>query len=492
MVCSLAAQDAELPAQYVDPPLHSKVADWRQTDSQSSSARSGFFTAARGVSRMTPVDFQEEIAPGSQFGGPLPDVDDGSGSAGMMPPDSVLPCCPVDGGSTIIPERRWYMERHFGLGSVAQADGMARYEPSYCCINNDDYAPVSPASPFEPLGGDSPFSCHCLHSLFHRGQPAEPDPFDDPACPDCAPTPNVHRNPWFPGTGWYPNGSCTYRGNVFERYSQCLSWIWKHNTSQYMWENFHLFAGPQGFKSPTDLFQDGNFGTHEGLNWGMPVWDDIGLGYQKGFQTLQSNWNGGTGTGVFNHYRSQIFVTAGLFHRPIRGTGVQGGVAVDFLNDNYYAKTNLTQLRVELSYLGSRHNEIGFFGTQHLDSSSGISPFTLQPTTFQATNQYNVFVRRNFASGANGRLWAGVTGSGDGVVGGDATIYLSDRWAMQSAFNYLIPKQDSAIPATLREDLALTINLMWWPGYRTPASRYNPYRQLFSVADNTTFLITPK
>ena len=63
---------------------------------------------------------------------------------------------------------------------------------------------------------------------------------------------------------------------------------------------------------------------------------------------------------------------------------------------------------------------------------------------------------------------------------------------MQSAFNYLIPKHDAAIPPTLREDLAVTINLMWWPGYRTPASRYNPYRQLFNVADNTTFLITPK
>ncbi|HEX4143549.1 MAG TPA: DUF6666 family protein [Pirellulales bacterium] len=419
-------------------------------------------------------------------------VSDEMMSGEMLPPDGMTPFCDVDGGSAISPERRWYMERHFGLGSVAQADGMARFEPSYCCINNDDYAPVSPPSPLQPLGGDSPFSCSCLHSWFHKGQPDGPDPFDDPQCPDCAPTPNVARHPWFPGTGWYPNGSSTYRGNLFEGRSTCLSWIWKHNSAQYMWENFHLFAGPQGFKSSTDLFQDGNFGTHEGLNWGMPVWDDIGLGYQKGFQATQNNWNGGTGTGVANHYRSQIFVTAGLFHRPIRGTGVQGGLAIDFLNDNYYAKTNLTQLRFELSYLGSRHNEIGFFATQHLDSSTGISPYTLQPTTFQATNQYNAFVRRNFASGANARLWGGVTGSGDGIVGGDATLYLSERWALQSAFNYLIPKHDATIPPTLREDLALTINLMWWPGYRTPASRYNPYRQLFNVADNTTFLVTPK
>ncbi len=404
----------------------------------------------------------------------------------MMQPDGMTLPDGVD-ESGISPERRWYMERHFGLGSVAQADAMSRFEPSYSCINNDDYAPVSPPSPFQPLGGDAPFSCN----LFH-GKPAQADPFDDPACPGCAPTPNAGGNPWFPGTGWYTDGSSTYRGNVFEGRSKCLSWIWKHNSAQYMWENFHLFAGPQGFKSSTDLFQDGNFGTHEGLNWGMPVWDDIGLGYQKGFQLTQNNWNGGTGTGVANHYRSQVFVTAGLFHRPINGNGIQGGVAVDFLNDNYYAKTNLTQLRFELSYLGPRHNEIGFFSTQHLDSSSGISPYTLHPTTFQATNQYNAFVRRNFASGANGRLWGGVTGSGDGIVGGDATLYLSERWALQSAFNYLIPKHDATIPPTLREDLALTINLMWWPGYRTPASRYNPYRQLFNVADNTTFLITPK
>ena len=488
MVCAVIAANFDSPADYAAPPPHSKVNAVGQDGP----------AAEQSSWPIRPVSFQEEIGSGSPFddGTPVDDAAPYDGPmmppGGAMPPQYPIPPEAMDGGSEISPERRWYMEHHFGLGSVAQADVMTRFARSCSCIDNDYYAPVSPPSPFEPLGGDSPFSCHCLHSWFHKGQTCEETPCEDPDCPDSAPAPNRFNHPWFPGTGWYPNGSCTYRGNIFEPYSKCLSWIWKHNTAQYMWENFHLFVGPQGFKSPTDVFQDGNFGMHEGLNWGMPVWDDIGLGYQKGFQALQSNWNGGTGSGVANHYRSQIFVTAGLFHRPIAGKGFQGGVAIDYLNDNYYAKTNLTQLRYELSYLGPWHNEIGFFATQHLDQSTGISPFTFQPTTFQATNQYNVFVRRNFASGANARLWGGLTADRDGIVGGDATIYLSDRWAVQSAFNYLIPKQNSAIPATLREDLALTINLIWWPGYRTPASRYNPYRQLFNVADNTTFLISPK
>jgi hypothetical protein len=518
IVCPLAAQDFGFSARDGDLPLHSKVSSqdavpvepapirgqpWRRPRSNRAERSVGFREDIDAGPELVGPEFvsPESIGPGSvepQFGDPqysnASPFEENYSPDGMIQSDGmpyldgcVQPGCVAP--NYVSQERRWYMERHFGPGSVSQADCMTRFEPSYSCIDNNCYAPVEPPSPFMPLGGDSPIQFPWFHKPQAAQQPVEP--FEDQGCPDCAPAPENPGSSWFPGTGWYQGSSPCYKGNCFKNYP-CMEWLWKHNTAQYMWENIHLFAGPQGFKSPTDLFQDGNFGFHEGLNWGMPVWDDIGLGYQKGFEITQNNWNGTSGSGLLNHYRSQVFVTAGLFHRPIRGVGIQGGMAIDFLDENYYAKTHLTQIRGEISYLGPRHNEIGFFTAQHINTSNGISPLTLQPTTFQATDQYNVFVRRNFASGANGRIWGGVTGHGDGLVGGDATIYLSDRWAMTSAFNYLIPKQNSVVPATFREDLALTINLMWWPGYRTPASRYNPYRQLFSVADNTTFLITSR
>lgn len=380
-ICPLAAQEIDPPNTVL--PLHAKVSSQGNAADQLTGP-AGVRRNARRSAAIRPAAFQETIPPGPATG-PVLIYDGDFPPAGAMPsevmpsevvgPGAVGPCGPVvcppcaPLNCEMTQERRWYMERHFGPGSVAQADGMARFEPSYSCIDNNFYAPVAPPSPFMPLGGDSPFP-DSWTSWFHKSQPAA-DPFDDPACPDpdAAPAPAKAGSTWFPGTGWYPNGSPCYLGNCFEKHGgncgRFWSWIWKHNTAQYMWENFHLFAGPQGFKSPTDLFQDGNFGLHEGLNWGMPVWDDIGLGYQKGFQFTQNNWNGGTGSSVFNHYRSQFWVTAGLFHRPIAGVGVQGGLAIDYLNDTYYTKINLTQLRGEISYLGPGHNEIGVWATQH-------------------------------------------------------------------------------------------------------------------------------
>ncbi len=304
MVCPLAAQDFDSDFAAGDPPLHSKVSSGTSGAIQPS-GRSG------GTRGMRLVQFEEEIAPGTPYqamspddGGYLPGP--GGASAGPQFVDPNV-CCRAIASPVCDPAMHgrqpgqpcWYMERHFGPGSVAQADGMSRFEASYSCIDNNFYAPVAPPSPCMPLGGDSPFP-DSWTSWMHKTPPA--DPQNDPNCPDVAPAPQQSANPWFPGTGWYPNGSPCYLGNCFEKHDGCwakfCSWIWKHNTAQYMWENFHLFAGPQGFKSPTDLFQDGNFGFHEGLNWGMPVWDDIGLGYQKGFQLTQNNLNGRNGTAV--------------------------------------------------------------------------------------------------------------------------------------------------------------------------------------------------
>ena len=156
------------------------------------------------------------------------------------------------------------MERHFGLGSVAQADGMARFEPSYSCINNDDYAPVSPPSPFEPLGGDSPFSCILLPSRQARST----DPFDDPDLSRLCTDARHPEQSVVPGNRLVSQRFVTYRGNMFEGHSKCMEWIWKHNTAQYMWENFHLFAGPQGFKSSTDRLSGRQLRSPRGVELG--------------------------------------------------------------------------------------------------------------------------------------------------------------------------------------------------------------------------------
>ena len=39
-----------------------------------------------------------------------------------------------------------------------------------------------------------------------------------------------------------------------------------------------ISAGTQGFKGPIDQGLNGDFGFHEGINWGSPFWDAMGIG----------------------------------------------------------------------------------------------------------------------------------------------------------------------------------------------------------------------
>jgi hypothetical protein len=128
--------------------------------------------------------------------------------------------------------------------------------------------------------------------------------------------------------------------------------------------HLQLFAGVHGFKGPTDLGRNGNFGFHEGLNFGAPLWDLWGYGYQAGFQAVHSNFAGNQAvqTDLLPRFdaadRNQIFFTAGLFKRPL-GTGLQTGVAFDLFYDSYYDRSTLYQIRSETALVLGDLREIG-------------------------------------------------------------------------------------------------------------------------------------
>ena len=54
-----------------------------------------------------------------------------------------------------------------------------------------------------------------------------------------------------------------------------------------------IFGGVQGFRTPADVSHSGNFGFHEGLNYGGPLGDPWEyLGFQVGADDAQSNFTG--------------------------------------------------------------------------------------------------------------------------------------------------------------------------------------------------------
>jgi hypothetical protein len=285
--------------------------------------------------------------------------------------------------------------------------------------------------------------------------------------------------------GYYDGADC-YNGTCYLRrwwnHVSCLA-----RNGAYT-ENIQLFTGKQGFKGPVDQGVNGDFGYHGGANWGMPLLDAHGIGYQIGANYIGSDFAGRTGP--LGHRRAQFFVTSGVFRRAVCGNGWQGGAVVDYLRDDFYIQMDLTQVRAELSYLYC-HHEVGFWGAFSGNTSThwGDIPNTpWQSYSFEANNQYNVFYRYEFCNGTVCRTWCGLSAHGDAIFGGDATVRFSERVGLMANYNYLLPRNDDTVPNNVKESWNLTISFVWYPGYKRCDSWTNPYRPLFYTADNGWFL----
>lgn len=253
-----------------------------------------------------------------------------------------------------------------------------------------------------------------------------------------------------------------------------------------IWENLQLFAGVQGFKSPVDQGVNGNFGFHEGLNWGGPVFEYGGLGGQIGARVLQSDLSYST---ALEDTRNQFFFTTGLFHRPLNNDGWQGGVVFDWLHDDFYAQMNVTQLRGEISWLNCGCFEIGAWTAIATSNSHGDSSVNDEFVNWEPIDQYALFYRRYFCSGANARFSAGATGEGAGLLAGDMTVPFTQQCALVVNATYMIGSGHDVVAESRNEAWGLTMSLVWYPGYKSPCSSRNPYRPVFGVADNSTMLL---
>lgn len=260
-------------------------------------------------------------------------------------------------------------------------------------------------------------------------------------------------------------------------------------------EGLELVSGVQGFTGPANRGGAASFGFHEGFNWGMPVAGC--MAFQWGALWTQSSFDG---SDLTRDGRNQIFVTGGLFRRV--DWGLQGGLVVDYLHDEWDYSADLVQLRGELSWLWCGRNELGFWFTagvndaanllvrQHVVSQQGsVITYDTAPATLAVHDLYAFFFRRQFACGGQGRLFGGFTGEGQGLFGGDAQLPLAPRWSLSSSFLYVAPRGEDTFsdPRYARESWNLSISLVWTPF--APVGCGTSYaRPLFPVADNGSFV----
>ena len=103
-------------------------------------------------------------------------------------------------------------------------------------------------------------------------------------------------------------------------------------------------------------------------------------------------------------------------------------MAYDFLHDIFVSNANLQQIRTETSYLFDNTWELGYFGAYGVSTDQD----RVVPGKLNASDMFCLYVRQNFECGGNGRLWAGATGNGDGLLGADLWVPLGGSFALQT------------------------------------------------------------
>ncbi|MCA9237391.1 MAG: hypothetical protein KDA44_18080 [Planctomycetales bacterium] len=278
-------------------------------------------------------------------------------------------------------------------------------------------------------------------------------------------------------------GSCVDGGSDYWCFPVCLPRL----------RELRIWGGVHGFKGPRDApgfggAGDGNFGFQEGINIAgrPPIIGRLlpGIAYQLGYQATQSQLSGNSDGSSAS--RSQDFVTAGLFRRV--DSGLQFGAVWDYMSDDYLATTKLQQMRYEISLKSPRGREVGFRGTTHLNNATVTLPMA-GDTTFEAVDQYVGFLRWNYRHGGNFRIWGGGTNDSEGIFGADVWFPATERWSVQTGFNYLIPDKTAGINGSREESWNLGINFYWHWDRTAKKNCGSMFQPLFNVADNGSFFV---
>ena len=268
------------------------------------------------------------------------------------------------------------------------------------------------------------------------------------------------------------------------------------------WCRFDFFAGVQGFTGPMS-FADigaaspnvqgntGSFGTYLGFNEGRSLkgWLGWDVAAQLGVRATQTDFYGSEITG---ETRSQIFVTGGFFRRV--DYGLQYGVVVDYLNDDWWYRGNMIQGRGELSWKTMGCHSFGFqyMGSGGSDTSTtsvrDVNGNTIASSiTFEPIDQYRLFYRRLLNSSGEWTTFAGWTDNDDGLLGTTLTLPLRSKWLLATSATFLIPQDNNAAFANRNEAWNISLGLIYRPGGPNGCGRY--CRPMFDVADNGTFIV---
>ncbi|OYP31723.1 DUF6666 family protein [Rhodopirellula sp. MGV] len=264
------------------------------------------------------------------------------------------------------------------------------------------------------------------------------------------------------------------------------------------WNRMEFFAGAAGFTGPMnyatvgsgDQRGSGSFGFYEGFNKGIPLgFFGTDLSYQSGVRFLQANLSGADFT---DESRKQIFLTNGLFRRV--DWGLQYGVVLDYLYEDWYFRGNLIQLRGELSWKTQRCDVFGFKFATGVKDDDGLTSVTnaggttiSNQVSFDSVNQYRFFYRQMLSEFGSLEGALGWTDDEDFIVNLDLALPVHRNVTWDTSATYYIPDDQAADADYMQEGWNLAFGFTIRPGASKGGRWYS--RPLMNVADNGTMIV---
>ena len=255
--------------------------------------------------------------------------------------------------------------------------------------------------------------------------------------------------------------------------------------------NTEIFGGAQAFRSRNffagdQLIDDSSFGFYGGFNLAVPL-QPVTFGLlsgQVGVRSVQSEFDGDL---FSSDNRDQLFVTAALYRKV--GYGLQFGVAFDFLYEEWFAESDLAQIRGDVGWACPGGCTLGFrfaTGTQDHLTSGIINGVAFDDLLVDVVDNYRFYLRRPAAGAGFCDLFAGWSEDEHAVLGLDFDMPVTRSFAMQSGFTYFLPGEQAADdPIVSRDAWNVYVGFSLRP---RGVGWYRSGAPMFNVADNGTFI----
>lgn len=276
----------------------------------------------------------------------------------------------------------------------------------------------------------------------------------------------------------------------------CVTDCWMFGLGR-IFREAEYFGGAQAFQTSSFLppgsnerIGDCSFGFYTGANVGLPLRQlTCGLvSGQIGVRTVQSDYSGEL---FSSDNRDQLFVTTGFYRRV--DYGLQFGVVMDYLRENWFTNVEVVQMRGDLAWVYPTGSAFGFRFTKNVQDA--VSSGTVDGTAFTnlrtgTYNQSRFYWRNGCVNGGWSDFFLGWTDESHVVGGIEYDIPLTERWAINSGFTYLFPKDNpetNSFAGNSNDAWNVFVGMSWRPMGRNWYRNYD--QPLLPVADNGSMVL---